>query len=295
MPSKSTHDFTGNDVSSRQSVHVFNPAGYTTPQDYPETQSQTSSTVAFEALNTPPKRSNSKRRGLLKKLARPFHKKHDDTGPTMSEGEARALVSDTGALSRYPDVGSAPGHTGVVLPVESMQKDEVRRQRRRSPLAYDCLHWCVGNQSNWGIPWPMEPEDLTIHNTTRSGGQAGTSKSTTSVRLCVSASSDLRGGPFSEVPPLPASRMTKLHHQVGQVHEEHRANSRSGTLAYDWVSEPSMFVQTSHSTASALTAMVEVARPYPRRGLRGLNSGMHELLNVNAAVKLPALASRVEN
>lgn len=57
----------------------------------------------------------------------------------MSKGEARALVSDTGALSRYPDAGPVPPHTGVVLPVETLSQkdDEVRRTRRRSPLAYD--------------------------------------------------------------------------------------------------------------------------------------------------------------
>ncbi|KAJ3518534.1 hypothetical protein NMY22_g13625 [Coprinellus aureogranulatus] len=243
MPSKSTHDFTGNDVSSRQSVHVFNPAGYTTPQDYPETQSQTSSTVAFEALNTPPKRSNSKRRGLLKKLARPFHKKHDDSGPTMSEGEARALVSDTGALSRYPDVGPAPGHTGVVLPVESMKKDEARRQRRRSPLAYDstppqtsskhrasaALLSRSGNTQRLHRPlemthpppdirgfcrkcWSEAASSTALRSSYTSrlyrggvvilndgvGIRAGQDvQNTTSFRLCVSASSDLRGGPFS--------------------------------------------------------------------------------------------------
>ena len=75
---------------------------------------------------------------FLPSVSRPFQKKHHDPGPTtLGEGEAKALVYDTGALSRYPDVG--PAHTGVVLPVQSTLKgNPARHQRRHSPLAYDC-------------------------------------------------------------------------------------------------------------------------------------------------------------
>ena len=138
-------------------MHLFNPGGYMSPQHYPETHSQTSSIVALQALTSPPKGRPSKRRGILKKRApwphprylhllmslhsvsRPFQKRHQNSGPTtLGEGEARALVYNTGALSRYPDVG--PAHTGVVLPVQSTLKGDGAGQHQRggSSLAYDC-------------------------------------------------------------------------------------------------------------------------------------------------------------